>query len=469
MLNGTGISGQIMNIIIRYLNAMGEGHFVGLNMSMQPYNNSLWYLEGDEMVYVDGENFPSVYGTGTEDYFTSGWYFKNGTYNAPYHGVIILDDSLGKVAAYRFHVGDAIPFTNSLKFEMEHGHGNEVTADYSSTAYWYQKEPHKKFPEILKASLRIPLRVVIPNGLVEAEGIKPAGNITSYIEDMSDFGPDWSSLKQLHVKTDDKAIEFTMVLPGGVEKGYNIDIYYTTGPEYDDFYVFNGNKKIGEIKGYNDVVYPGGKLTLENVPTENQEVKLVFKTSGKNGNDPFFDAGIDGFKMEPVREFISEWYMIGPFPNRRNSDVERFGLDTPFPPEKEINLEESYEGAGGQEVNWKLEKTPKSGFMSLWQKYNPYEFVVAYALTYVYSPVDKNVPMYIGSDDGSKVFLNDKEVYRFLDVRISAPDQDKIILPLRKGWNKLLLKIENNFGGYGFYARIPDRDNNLIISTTKEK
>ena len=67
------------------------------------------------------------------------------------------------------------------------------------------------------------------------------------------------------------------------------------------------------------------------------------------------------------------------------------------------------------------------------------------------------------------MFLNDKELYRFLDVRISAPDQDKVILPLKKGWNKLLLKLENNFGGYGFYARILDNDETLIINPKRKR
>ena len=49
-------------------------------------------------------------------------------------------------------------------------------------------------------------------------------------------------------------------------------------------------------------------------------------------------------------------------------------------------------------------------------------------------------------------------------MRIAQPDQDEILLQLKKGWNKLLLKIENNFGGYAFYARIPDPDRSLIYS-----
>ncbi|MCK4578595.1 MAG: DUF2961 domain-containing protein, partial [Candidatus Marinimicrobia bacterium] len=98
------------------LEAEGTGHLVGMNMSAQPYNKSMVYLEGDEMIYVDGEKFPSIYGTGTEDYFSSGWYFRTGEYAAPYHGLLLKDDATGRIAAYRYHINDAIPFKKSLLF-----------------------------------------------------------------------------------------------------------------------------------------------------------------------------------------------------------------------------------------------------------------------------------------------------------------------------------------------------------------
>jgi len=153
-----------------------------VNMSMQSYNDDTQYLEGDEMVYVDGETSPSIYGTGTEDYFNSGWYFNRGEYAAPYNGLIVKDDSLGRIAAYRFHVQDAIPFTKSIRFTIEHGDQNAEIADYASTAYWYQMEPHKKFPPMLTAGMRIPLRVAVPNGALEA-GVAAAGSDAAFGRD----------------------------------------------------------------------------------------------------------------------------------------------------------------------------------------------------------------------------------------------------------------------------------------------
>jgi len=450
------------------LEAKGRGHFVGLNMSMQPYERSLWYLEGDEMVYVDGEKFPSIYGTGTEDYFTAGWYFKNGTFNAPYHGLIVKDDSLGRISAYRHHIPDPIPFKKSIKFTIEHGHKNEEICDFSSTAYWYQTEPHKKYDPILKSTLRIPLRVVVPNGLVEAEGLHVEGKIKYHIEDMSGFGPEWSGLKQIKIGPGQKGDSFNITIPDAIEKSYNVDLYFTKGPDYGKIDVFYKGKKVTGFNGYYEQVYPGGKITLNNLKPEVGQLDINFVISGKDDKSTGFALGLDGFKLNPVREFIPEWYVIGPFPNERDSDILRYGLDTVYPPEQEINLTKTYFGADSQQVKWKKYKTPELGYFTLWDKCKPYEFVVCYTLTYIYSAQEQSVPLLIGSDDGSKVFLNDEELYRFLEVRIAAPDQDRVELNLKKGWNKLLLKIENNFGGYAFFARIMDANSNLRYSPDKK-
>ncbi|MCX6267205.1 MAG: DUF2961 domain-containing protein, partial [Bacteroidetes bacterium] len=62
------------------LNAEGKGHLVGVNLNLQSYDGGLGFLEGDEMIYIDGEKKPSIHGTGTEDYFSAGWYFNKGEF-----------------------------------------------------------------------------------------------------------------------------------------------------------------------------------------------------------------------------------------------------------------------------------------------------------------------------------------------------------------------------------------------------
>lgn len=130
------------------LDAKGKGHFVGCVLNMQGYEtDKLTFLEGDELIYVDDEKKPSIAGTGTEDYFLSGYYFNKGTFSAPFHGLTIKDREKSRISTYRFRIADAIPFTKSIKVTFEHGltSFDAVEADYSSAAYWYQEEPHFDF------------------------------------------------------------------------------------------------------------------------------------------------------------------------------------------------------------------------------------------------------------------------------------------------------------------------------------
>jgi len=308
----------------------------------------------------------------------------------------------------------------------------------------------------------------IPNGGIEAEDLPVHdGRVRSHVMDMSDHGPEWGQLKQLFIpsKIGDT---FTIPIPVGEEEQYNLDIYFTQGPDYGKVGIYSGVRKIGSFNGYSLEVLPTRKVRLNNLEPDHEKVEIIFKVEGRDDNAEAAFIGIDKFVIEPVRKYIPLWNMIGPFPNPRESDIERYGLDRVYPPEKEIDLKKTYQGVDEQSVSWTLEKTPDSGYMSLWRKYRPYEMVVAYAHTYIYSPNKQKVPFLFGTDDGSKVFLNGVEIYRYLGVRIAEPDQERLELNLKKGWNTLLLKIENNFGGYAFYARVIDKEKSLIIRTHKE-
>jgi len=147
--------------------AEGRGHYVGCNLSIDninPFTGFAWFGEGDDMFFIDGEKFPPLlHGTGTEDYFCAAWGYPAGKYDAPYHGISLAGPTEGELAysgkwtMYRFHIEDPITFRKSILFSIEHGHGNSQSNDYSSTAYWYQTEPHKKFPTMLKPEDRSPI------------------------------------------------------------------------------------------------------------------------------------------------------------------------------------------------------------------------------------------------------------------------------------------------------------------------
>jgi len=450
--------------------ASGKGQIVGANLNLQSYSGDLSYLEGDVMIYTDGEKKPAIYGTGTEDYFSGGWNFSQGEFAGPYNGLIYKNDSLGQIAAYRFHVADQIPFRKSIKFTIEHGHGNKEIADYSSTVYWYQVEPHKAFPAILKSGQRIPLRIVKPNHLLEAEQMKfELGGLKSSVSDMSDFGPDWGDNKQVIIAAKDKS-SFNVRISGLKEPQYNFKLFYTKGPTYGNAEVFVNNIKAGEIHGYSPYTLPDGIVWLKDLMNPGQSIDVRFVVNGKSPNALGYDIGIDGIALDPKRNYISEWNILGPFPNIRRPDNYRLGLDSIYTPEEEsFDTNRIFSGIKGKPIRWQYVQTPENGFVSLAGKISPGEMVVAYAMTFIYATRSDQVSLYLGSDDGAKVIFNGKQVYRFLGNRVAEPDQAEILLNIKPGWNKLLIKIENNFGEFGFYARILDRNNQLLINTRQKK
>jgi hypothetical protein len=148
------------------LEATGRGHYVGCVLSVDhinPHRGFSWFGEGDDMIFIDGEEQPSLHGTGTEDYFCAAWGFPGGAYSTPYHGVSLAGTTSGhaiysgKWSMYRFHIEDPICFEKSIRVTIESGHANVHANDLSSVAYWYQHEPHAPFPALPPVEQRLPL------------------------------------------------------------------------------------------------------------------------------------------------------------------------------------------------------------------------------------------------------------------------------------------------------------------------
>ena len=111
------------------------------------------------MIFIDGMKWPpQLHGTGTEDYVNMAWCPQQ-EYSAPYHGLILGGDAnwKGKITYYRYHIQDPISFKKSIKVTIEHGHNNNRSDDWSTTAYWYQTVQHKPFPTILPVEERMPV------------------------------------------------------------------------------------------------------------------------------------------------------------------------------------------------------------------------------------------------------------------------------------------------------------------------
>jgi len=128
---------------IEVLRAEGRGHYAGCCLSLQGRDaNYLSFLEAPEHVHVDvtDDGPPTIVGTGLEDYFNGGWYFRDGEFAGPLHGVPLKDALRSMVSMYRFHEHDAISFRERISVRFVNPWKPERLRPFksSSTAYWYQ-------------------------------------------------------------------------------------------------------------------------------------------------------------------------------------------------------------------------------------------------------------------------------------------------------------------------------------------
>ncbi|HEY3265571.1 MAG TPA: DUF2961 domain-containing protein [Armatimonadota bacterium] len=290
------------------LDAEGAGHFVGTALFMQNrQGRGLGFLEGDEMVYVDGEETPSVNGTGTEDYFSSGWYFDRGTYSANYHGVPIKDEKLGRVSAYRWHIEDAMPFAKSIRVTIEHGHANDHVADYSSVAYWYQTEPHKAFAALPPAEALLPLVPPAPMkipGAIEGEDLLPFAKATEgevSEQTMEGWPGQWSNGSQLWWLPSKAGTSLTITAPAPAAGDFDVTGYFTKAKDYGTFRVLvNGKALDAPLNLYNADVTASGPVSLGRVTLTAGPNTVLVQCTGKDARSEGYLFGLDAIVLKPA-------------------------------------------------------------------------------------------------------------------------------------------------------------------------
>lgn len=157
----------------------GRGNFAGTYLAITALEKE-WWGEGELKFYLDGDQeFPTICGTGTEDYFGGAWGFNDPskhddagfprpeTYSMQYLGYPFFEeggDGQGRPprhGMYRWHIPDPIRFDEELRVTIQQiGHDGrslfERSDDISSVAYWYQQEPHNQFPPLSERKERIP-------------------------------------------------------------------------------------------------------------------------------------------------------------------------------------------------------------------------------------------------------------------------------------------------------------------------
>lgn len=134
----------------------GQGKYVGTFLAWTQLADG-WFGEGEIKFFIDGDDrFPTICGTGTEDYFCGSYCFPE-TYSTAYVGNVLHhagQDGPPKWSLYRWHIMDPIHFDNDLRVTIQalgwwpNGKYQPLADDIASVAYWYQSEPHAAFPAL---------------------------------------------------------------------------------------------------------------------------------------------------------------------------------------------------------------------------------------------------------------------------------------------------------------------------------
>ncbi len=190
---------------VNYVEIQGQGKVVGDTLTL--YNGtSAWWGEGDEKIFIDGEEFPSHVGTGTEDYYGYAW-CRPEIFQSPFHSQPCGDGNLagGFSVNSRYRVLDAMPFNKSIKFDMELWHWQSTRMNYAPATFWYARpgatsnvEPDLKMAALPVARKRSDVvEVLRVPGAVEGESLKIVEKTggTTEVQDVGIFR--WSGDQQL--------------------------------------------------------------------------------------------------------------------------------------------------------------------------------------------------------------------------------------------------------------------------------
>jgi len=457
------------------LQTIGRGHYVGTVLSMQS-PHWLTYLEGDEKFYIDGESTPGIHGTGTEDYFNCGWYYAGGSMPKPFHGLTLMRDPQSRTSQYRMHVPDCVPFTKSLKVEIEHGESNNKPyTNYAIVAYWYQnttshdviwKLPPAKelrFPGTLLTNPEEPwllFEKLFPTLDVEA-GMQAGGGKAELVP-LNSLDPNFDGPPQFIVTSDKPGafVRWDFIAP--LDDIYSIQLVFLRKQDFGLAELFvdgisTGQKAdfYGETFGRQDIRFEKPVFMMRGLH------KIELRIIDKNEKSTGYNMALIAYLIRGASQWAKEWNIIGSFPGGRD-----FGYGTTYPPEQGVDLAAKYTGIDNKEISWTQLKT--NDILWLHDKIQPSNNCVAYANTYVWCPDDRDVDALVCTDDAGKLYINTELVWAVPGV--SHLEIDKYIVPikLRAGWNEILLKVCQSGGHWGFSFRINDPKSELLYSVNKE-
>jgi len=297
------------------LRAEGQGVFVGQSYAIDNPSTK-WWGEGDEKVWVDGESFPSWFGTGSEDYFGYAW-CDTAEFSHAFHSQPRADGPgacgpgrghWGRASNNRFHIFDRIPFTKSLSFNMELSHWVETKVNVATVAYWYAKPlARDDFTPLQSADLQ--LRPIPPyqaapviKGAVEGEAMAVLqGGAQASLQNGIPEGLSAGSQLWWHegVKVGDRlALGFDAPQAGT----YRVFGRFVKARDYGTMQLaINGQKAGAPIDFYNSEVLLAGEIELGTFALKVGRNEFSATVTGANAQaEKNYMLGLDYLRLQPA-------------------------------------------------------------------------------------------------------------------------------------------------------------------------
>jgi hypothetical protein len=291
------------------LTTQGRGRYVGTHIhGWNPWGG--WWGEGDDKFFIDGEKFPSIFGTGSEDYFGFAWSSSN-LFSHPYHNQILNEGNKGHFDDNRWHIPDSVPFQQSIEACIEKYYSTARGTIYGAEAYWYLNaggtDPYPALPVTDRVGYWGPPH---DDGIViEGESLQPT-NSPAHPPEVQDQGPwaghGWSPLvwhggKQLFWSASQGE---TLDLPIAVDQAgkYRVILHCTEGGDYGIFQFSLDSKPIGDPVSFyccNLALSNPTDLGVQDLSSGTHDLQI--ESTGKAEDSGNTNFGLDYIQLIPVQ------------------------------------------------------------------------------------------------------------------------------------------------------------------------
>jgi hypothetical protein len=288
------------------LNTRGRGRFVGTHLhGWNPRGD--WWGEGDDKFFVDGEKFPSSFGTGSEDYFGYAW-SSAAHFSRPYHNQILNEGNAGHFDDNRWHISDSIPFQISFEGVIEKYFPNDRPTLYAAEVFWYQdqngSDPYGPVPVADRAGYWVRPNIYREPNSIEAESLRViTQGVRINRQEMHQFGEGWSNGHHLlwspqNISGETLELELPPQRPGM----YRLSARFTKGPDFGTFQLAVDGAAAGQpVDLYAPKVMFGDTIDLGTITLAGRNPRLQIDLKGKNPGSAGVNFGLDFLKLVPVQ------------------------------------------------------------------------------------------------------------------------------------------------------------------------